>query len=190
MEKDKIAELARAFAEGDKDAFGKLYEIYVKPIYNFIYYKTHHRESAEEITSEVFLKAYKSAADYNSAKGTFQAWIYKIARNSVIDHYRAARPSLNIDDAWDLGSNEDILKDVENKIILKKVQDYISKLPLSQRDIIIMRIWQGLSYDEISEIVGKSEANCKMIFSRAINKLRSSIPEATLVIALSLILKN
>ena len=190
MDPEKAAALAREFEGGSKEAFGQLYDAYLKPIYNFIYYKTHHKETAEDLTAQVFLKAYRSAASYHSSKGTFQAYIYQIARHAVIDHYRATRPSLNIDDIWDLGSNENVAKDAENRILLEKIQLYIKDLPALQRDIIIMRVWQEMSYTEIGKIIGKNETSCKMTFSRAIKKLRETMPEAAFALMLALIIKN
>ncbi|MFA6105662.1 MAG: RNA polymerase sigma factor [Patescibacteria group bacterium] len=190
MDPIKAAALAREFEGGSKEAFGELYEAYLKPIYNFVYYKTHHKETAEELTAEVFLKAYRSVNSYHSEKGTFQAWIYQIARHAIIDHYRSNKTILNIDDVWDLGSKEDVAKDIENKIMLEKVQKYIQELPSEQRDIIILRVWQDLSYTEIAEIIGKSEASCKMTFSRALKKLRTSMPEAAFALVLALIIRN
>jgi RNA polymerase sigma-70 factor (ECF subfamily) len=136
------------------------------------------------------MKAYRSVANFKASKGTFQAWVYQIARRTVIDHYRATKKTINIDDVWDLSSGENIQVDTENRIILEKVQMYIKGLPSEQRDILIMRIWQEMSYAEIAEVINKSEASCKMTFSRAIKKLKTVMPEAALVFLIFLTINN
>lgn len=163
---------------GIYDDFGLLYDKYIKKIYDFIYFKTTHKETAEDLTSQTFLKALEKIATFNSAKGTFSAWLYQIARNNVIDHYRAKKENLNIDDIWDLAGREDIERDIDSRENVAAVEKYLKNLKPEQRDIIIMRIWQEMPYAEMAEILGKSEDACKMTFSRAIGKLRQEMPLA------------
>lgn len=175
--------VARAKA-GDKAAFGELYDKFIKPIYTFIYYKTHHKETAEDITSLVFTRAYTSLKNFDQDKGTFSAWVYQIARNAVIDHYRSSKPMMDIEDAWDLAGKEDVERDAHTRIELAKVEMYLKELSSEQRDIVIMRVWQEMSYAEIAEALGKSEASCKMMFSRTIATLRETMPLPALLIFL------
>lgn len=171
--------LIAAVQSGDKDAFSALYEQYVKQIYTFIYYKTHHKETAEDITSLAFMKAYNNFTTFDPAKGPFSAWLYRIARNCVVDHYRAKKPvSMDIEDMWDLdiANNEDVLRDVHNRLVFEDVQKYMRELSAEQREVITMRIWGELSFKEIAEALGKSEGSCKMMFGRTIAKLREQMP--------------
>lgn len=175
-----IAELQK----GNKEAFTPLYHEFIRPIYNFVYYKTHHKETAEDITSTVFTKAFTNIASFKSDKGPFSAWLYQIARNQIIDHYRAVKPTLDIEDAWGVGDESDIERDLDTKEQLAKVKTYLQGLSAEQRDIVIMRVWQEMSYAEIAAALGKSEASCKMMFSRTISKLREEIPAISLVLLL------
>lgn len=179
-------QLVARFQEGDAEAFGLLYDAYAKKIYDFVYYRTHHRETAEDLVSDVFMKALAAAPNFDAAKGTFSAWLYRIARNRVIDHYRTDKSSRDVDieDVWDvLASNTDVARDAEARERLASAEKLIAKLPAAQRDVVIMRAWDQLSYAEIAEICGKSEAACKMTFSRAVATLRLNAPLA-LVLAL------
>lgn len=164
--------------KGNTTEFGKIYDHYIKKIYRFVYYKTHHKENAEDITSKVFIKAFENIRKFNPKKGNFQGWIYKIARNSVIDFYRSQKLEENIDDAWDLETGEDVEGDTEIRIKIKEIKEYLKDLSPIQRDIIIMRVWQELSYKEIAEAIGKNEANCKMIYVRGVKKLKDVMPLA------------
>ena len=167
------AELIQNFQTGRRDAFGPLYDAYIKKIYDFIYYKIHHRETAEDLTSQTFLKAFKALERFNPSGGSFQAWLYQIARHTVIDHFRLSRPQQPIQDAWDLASNEDIPTDTDTRLRIEKVKAALQQLPSQHRELIIMRLWQGLSFAEIAEILRKSEQSCKMQFSRTIRKFRA-----------------
>ncbi len=161
---------------GDLEEFGLLYDQYIKKIYDFIYYKTHHKETAEDLTSLTFMKALGNINTYKATKGTFSAWLYQIARNTVIDYYRTRKSDVNITDVWDLSSDENLDQDMDSKEKLKDVKKYLKKLTGEQRDIVIMRVWQEMSYQEIAVIMNKSEASCKMMFSRTIRILRKEMP--------------
>ena len=160
----------------NRDNFGKLYDKHIKKIFNFIYYKTHHKETAEDLTSETFIKALNNLDKFDESKGSFSTWIYKIARNTVIDFYRTKKNSVDIDDIWDLSTDEDILRDLDTAKKLEDVKEYLKTLKSEQREIVMLRVWEEMSYKEISEVMGKSEASCKMAFSRTIKILKERMP--------------
>lgn len=171
---------------GNLEDFGKLYDTYVRKIYDFIYYKTHHRETAEDLTSQTFFKALQNIKNFDIVQGSFSAWLYTIARNTVIDHYRTAKLHVDLEDIWDLPGSQNVHLDAENREALDKVREYLKELDPEHREIVVMRVWNGLSYKEIAETLGKSEDSCKMMFSRVITKLREKLPVESLLILLAL----
>lgn len=175
MEKS-LESLAIDFKQGNDLVFTEIYDRMFKKIYRFIYFKTFHKETAEDITSQVFMKILDKMHSYKPEKGKFSSWVYRIAQNKVIDYYRTRKTATNIDDVWDLADSTDVAIDVENRQKLEEVYQYLKKLKPQQREIIVMRVWQELSYREIADILGKSEASCKVAFGRSIAKLRESIP--------------
>jgi RNA polymerase sigma-70 factor (ECF subfamily) len=181
---DEAAVISRCQA-GQLEEFGLLYDAYIRRIYDFIYYKTHHKETAEDLVSRTFMKALEKIQTFSLEKGTFQGWLYQIARNTVIDHYRTQKKDVNIEDVWDLKDNQDIARDLEAKMKVEEIKDYLAKLKPEQRDIIIMRVWQGLTYQEIAGITGKTEGSCKMVYSRAIQALRREMPITALFVLLA-----
>ena len=122
------------------------------------------------------MKALNKIESFNCNKGHFSSWIYKIARNNVIDHYRTKKDELDINDVWDLSDDSDMNFDFDIKQKLEKVEKYLKKLDSKKREIIILRVWQEMSYREISQIMGKSEASCKMMFLRTIKELKKEMP--------------
>lgn len=180
MELNEIETIKKCQA-GNLSEFGVLYDAYIKKIYNFVYYKTFNKETAEDLTSKTFFKALKSIKSFDLKSEGFSGWIYKIARNTVIDFYRTNRNLQNIDDIWDLRDNFDLQLDIDNKKKVEEIRKYLKKLKTSQREIVILRIWEGYSYREVAEIVGKSEESCKMSFSRTIKKLKTEMPIALFI---------
>lgn len=178
-------EIVSRVQNGETQFFGALYELYLKKIFVFIYYKTHHRETAQDLTSQTFMKALEKISTFDSGRGRFNSWIYGIARNSVTDHFRSFHFAKNIEDVWDLTTGEDVVRDVSNKIQLEEIRVGLQKLSPQQREIIILRVWQGLKFSEISEILGKSEAACKMEFSRGIKNLEKEVILVLLLVSLT-----
>ncbi len=170
------AALARRAQAGDADAFGQLYQALIEPIYRFVFYKTFHTETTEDITSQVFFKTLDTIASFNPNKGSFSTWVYQIARHTVIDHFRTQKNQVDIQDAWDIGEDSMVQRDVDAHLRLEAVRGQMQKLPSETRDLLILRLWEELSYAEIAQILGKSEAACKMSFSRAIRDLRAQLP--------------
>lgn len=175
MDPNQEKQIIKACQVGNFEGFDLLYEAYVKKIYSFVYYKTYHRETAEDLVSAVFMKVLENINGYKANRGSFSAWLYGIARHTVVDHFRALRPTVQIEDVWDLADPENLEVDFDAREKLEAVKKYLAKFKPAHREIIMMRLWGELSYREISEIVGTSEANCKMIFSRGVSRLRSEM---------------
>ena len=168
--------LAAAAARGDSDAFGKLYDLYFDRIYRFLYYRTLHRETAEDLCSKTFLKALGALSGFRPEKGSFSSWLYRIASNTLIDHFRTAGRLETVSDVWELPSGEDPSAEVDNRLCWEKFKPVFDKLEAGKKEIIIMRVWDELSFREIAELTGRTEAACKMSFKRSLDTLRKSVP--------------
>lgn len=172
---------------GNLDRFAEIYDLYIEKIYSFIYYRVGHKETAEDITSTVFMKSMDKIGSFNSSQGNFSSWLYRIARNSVIDHYRTKKETANIDDFFDLGQSDNFDDKLDTSLKLEEVKKYLQNFSKEQREIIIMRVWDELSYKEIAEITGKSEGAIKMIVSRIMSSIRKEPSLVGLIIWLKLI---
>jgi RNA polymerase sigma-70 factor (ECF subfamily) len=168
-------DLIKNCQNGQSEAFAEIYDRYFEKIYKFIYYKVGHRETAEDLCSLTFTKALESIKKFNADKALLSAWIYKIARNNVVDYYRSKKEIYDIDKATDLYHEENFSENMTKAAQLENIKEKLKLLTEDQREIIVMRVWNEMSYKEISEVVGKSENNCKVIFSRSLKQLRYSL---------------
>jgi RNA polymerase sigma-70 factor (ECF subfamily) len=161
---------------GRLEDFDPLYRAYVSRIYAYLYRRTLHREVAEDLTSQTFIKALEGIGGYAPRKGPFAAWLYTIARNALTDHFRSRRETVDIENVWDLSSDADVQSDVGNRLEYEKLREALQNLDAHKREIVMLRLWDGLSYKEIAALTGKTETNCKVIFSRTLDSLRKELP--------------
>ena len=174
MEMDE-RQIIAAIRAGDTEQFGTLYDAYFQKIYNYIFYRTRHRETAEDLVSATFLKAVNHLGRFDAGKGNFSAWLYRIARNTLYDHYRGAKATENLDDVAEPAAEGSLEYEIFIKQASGAVKENFNILSKEQREVITMRIWDGLAYSEIAEIMEKSEASCKTIFHRGMVKLRETV---------------
>lgn len=162
MDSQQLLAAIKACQEGNSQEFGKIYDLYIRKIYNYLYYRVMHQPTAEDLTSVTFFKALDHINNFQTEKGTFQAWLYRIARNTLIDHFRTAKEVSSLEQAAEIRSKEDLSALVGDKLLLEQVREFIFTLPAEQKDLVIMRVWDGLSYSEIAQISGRTESALKM----------------------------
>ena len=168
-------ELVIQCQSGNLWVFSELYDRYIDKIYKFVYIKTSNQEIAEDITSDVFYKAMNSIHSFDIKEwSSFKSWIYTIANNKVIDFYRTQKTTLDIEECFDLSIKNDFADDVDNKDKLDKIVEFLDTLKPDQKEIIMLRIWEDLSYKEISQITWKTLDNCKKIVSRWLKTIQAN----------------
>jgi len=172
-----------ACKQGDLTRFAELYDLYFERIYKFVYYRTFNKELAEDLVSKIFLKSLEAIGKFDNRRGSFSAWLYSVARNTVFDHFRTARQTSDLEAVLNLAGENSPEQGTETKLVLEKVIKFLKALSADQRDLVIMRVWDGLGFAEIAAITGKSEAGAKMAYSRIMAKLRTAIPHAMLALA-------
>lgn len=168
-------------AQGDLQAFGYVYDGFVKKLYDYAFFRTKDKQIAEDIVSDTFIKALEHITSFDSKKGTAASWLYRIARNTLVDHYRARQKTASLPEEYDVVDTSDLKVSIENKDMLHKVEGALQKLSEKEREIIILRVWDELSYKEIAEVLGKSESSLKMAASRALKSLRKELPAGVYV---------
>ncbi|TSA44283.1 RNA polymerase sigma factor [bacterium] len=166
--------------EGKEEAFGQLYDKYMPAIYRFVFLKTGGQKGlAEDICHEVFLNAWQKIGNFQFQGYPFSSWLYRIAANAVIDHYRTRKININIDTVPEEAVVENVsLNDkFDDKLDLQTIKVCLKKLEPSYQDVLIMKFVEELSNKEISAALEKSEGAVRVIQHRAIKQLKKYIED-------------
>jgi RNA polymerase sigma-70 factor (ECF subfamily) len=167
---------------GTREIFAELYEEFLPRVFRYIRYRVNSEEVTEDLTSVVFEKALTNFEKYSKEKATFSTWIFSIARNAVIDHYRtqARRPSLSLEKAEiEVPSNEPLpVETLEKMEEREKLRECISRLPAEEQEIIALKFGSGMNNRQIAKTMGLSESNVGTRLYRAVRKLRDSFRKA------------
>ncbi|MBI2037684.1 MAG: RNA polymerase sigma factor [Candidatus Magasanikbacteria bacterium] len=190
MSRSKISEkilLFKLHTRKDPEAFAKLYDIYARRIYSFIFFKVGNREEAEDITSEVFLKAWRYINEKKNIE-SFSGLLYKLARNSIIDLYRSkasqkellsvdqeieAEQKLGSTAVWEAGFE----KKIGDKIEVQKIILALQKLKHEYREVVTLRYVDELEISEIAEITGKGHISIRVTLHRGLKKLKQILDQ-------------
>ena len=170
-------------AKRDPEAFGQLYQHYVARIYNYHYRHTGNVHEAEDLTSRTFFRALRSIAGYRDYGYSFQAWLFKIAHNLVVNLYRdqSRRPSISLDDAspqelQDMSFGER-LETWEEKRLLSRA---IEALPEERKTLLLLKFVEQMSNAQVAVVLGKSEGAVKALYHRTLLSLRQMVSEGKL----------
>ena len=176
-----VKELVEKAQNKDRDAFGSLFDLYYDKVLNYVFRRVLNTEYAKDITSNTFLKALKNLDQFEWRNGpfSFSGWIFKIATNEVNQYFRKQnRYKLTIDDPdfKELGDNNKIAEEIEKKIdndkhllILNKA---IKQLKPIYQDILHLKYFEEMSYEEISQVLNKNESTIRVYSKRAKEELR------------------
>lgn len=176
ISQDIIDSLVVRAQKGDTDAFSLLYNELLDPVFRFCFFKVNTREIAEDLTSEVFLNVWNKLQSYKkSGDLQFSSWVFRIAHNKVIDHFRKNKEqTLELKEELEIpdSSFDDAQKIVENDFLRKELSFYLSKIPAQQAESIILKYFSELDNAEISQVMGKSETAIRILQSRGIKTIR------------------
>ena len=177
----EVDEESRLVADLKKDpeAFGELYRRYLTPIYRYIYVRLGNKADAEDLTSEVFLRALRKLDTYRYLGYPFSAWLFRIAYHLIIDYRRSRRPTKPVDDFSEslADDREDPLASVLRDEEHGRLKKHIESLPRMQQEALALRFSGGLKNREIGKVLGKSEATVKMMIHRAVSALKGVIED-------------
>lgn len=162
---------------GDQTAFAKLYDEYATKIQRFVYFKVSDRESTQDITNEVFIKILNYLADGGQINN-FQSFLYRTARNLIIDFYRTRRPSEPLEQAGEIIIKTDFDQNIDQKIIIENVKKYLGNLKPEYQEAVLLRFFDDLSIPEIAEVIDESEANVRQRVHRGVKMLKECLRAA------------
>jgi len=170
FEVGRLVERARA---GDRQAFGELYDRYAERVYRFALARLDEPADAEDMLQRTFLKAIEALPRYEERGLPFGAWLFRIARNALIDRNRVRRVTLPLDDAAHHADEADHpARLVELSADQERVRAALSALTAEQRDVLVYRFFAGLSMSEIAALMGKREGSVRSLKSRALASMK------------------
>jgi RNA polymerase sigma-70 factor (ECF subfamily) len=191
IERDAVQRAAR----GDQQAVGQLYDAYVEPLFRFCVARVGNETDAEDLTEEIFLKVIRSIDGFEwrplariaSADGTeqeerspFRAWLFRIARNHVISHYRRqnTRKSEGEVPEWIPDEALGPAELTERSVTIDELFRVVEALPAAQREVIQLRFGAGLSIAETAEALDKQQTNVKVLQHKGIKRLKELLEAA------------
>ncbi|MCJ0874187.1 sigma-70 family RNA polymerase sigma factor [Streptomyces sp. ZAF1911] len=176
----RMMDLVERAQAGEADAFGRLYDQYSDTVYRYIYYRVGGKATAEDLTSETFLRALRRISTFTWQGRDFGAWLVTIARNLVADHFKSSRFRLEVTTGEMLDANEverspedSVLESLSNAALLEAVR----KLNPQQQECVTLRFLQGLSVAETARVMGKNEGAIKTLQYRAVRTLARLLPD-------------
>ena len=159
---------------GDANAFGRLYDMYVDRIYRHACYRVGSTEDAEDLTQQVFLRAWQAIGRYKKTSSPFLTWLMRISHNLVIDFYRSKKDKTYLDfEIASSDSHSNPERVVEMEFDQQQLRRAILRLSADQQQVILMSFIEGFSYSEIASTLGKSEGAIRVIQHRALKKMRN-----------------
>ncbi len=173
-------ELIKRAKSGEPEAFGKLYDTHVSAIYRFVLLRVQRKPDAEDITQQVFLKALEGLDRYEMRESIpFSSWLYRIARNTVIDYYRTSRDHVDIELVSEKQFAEDLElgKKVDDSIQFETVVKALDRLTEDEQNIVILRFIEGFSNKEVADTLEKSDGAVRVAQHRALKKIKRHLEE-------------
>jgi RNA polymerase sigma factor (sigma-70 family) len=169
-------ELIKEILEGSQAAMEILVKKHYKPVFAYVYRKTGDKNTAFDITQEVFIKMLKALTHYNGV-GKFENWLYKIAFNSYLDYVRASKANginkqMELDDQLP-DKQANVWPLLEKKLARKRIQQALDSLPEDQREVVILKYYHDLRFKDIAEITNSKEPTVKTRMRRGLVRLRT-----------------
>lgn len=176
---DRLNGLIIAARQGNEAAYTELYDLFFEKIYRFIFFRVGHKEVAEDLTEDVFIKVFKSLRALQQDK-LFESWVYQIARNRIIDYYRSKKLVIPLEEVENTLEYETNVVDIVNleaqqKIFIKLLKE----LTPEQQTVIKLKFLEDMENTEIAAIMDKTEGTIRVIQHRAISKLKDLISRLT-----------
>lgn len=163
-------------ARQDPKAFGELYLLYVEHVFRYLYSRIGNVHEAEDITAQTFLAAFESFDRFRQ-DGHFASWLFRIARNKAMDHFRQQKNTSPISAAVDIPADNDPLIEVIQSEQTEALSKLIQSLPEDDRELLRLRFLAALSFPEIAHCLHCNEAALKKTIYRLLARLHSQLEE-------------
>ncbi|HET9912390.1 MAG TPA: sigma-70 family RNA polymerase sigma factor [Anaerolineales bacterium] len=172
------ARLVERAKSGDAEAFARLYDAYVERVSRYVYFRVAEDCDVEDLVSQVFLKAWENLDRYRMGNSPFAAWLYTIARNLVIDHYRTKKDILTLEDILALPADMELPDEqAQTRFDLEALRDALQFLTPDQQQALILKYIAGLPNGSIAKIMNKQEGTVRGLQMRGLQTLAKYMKE-------------
>jgi RNA polymerase sigma factor (sigma-70 family) len=161
-------------AKDDPAAFGQLYDHYVQPVYRYLYSRVGITHDAEDLTSQTFMAAFEYLPRYRE-RGQFAAWLFRIARSKMADHFRGNRYEVDLETAQRFAGGDDALLQVIQNEEISRLTFLIKNLNFEEQDLIHLRYVAELTFAEVADLLGKREEAVKQSVYRLLARLKGQM---------------
>lgn len=167
---------------GDAEAFAKLYDAYVERVSRYVYFRISEDYDVEDLVSQVFLKAWENLSHYKAGNSLFAAWLYTIAKNLVIDHYRTRKDTLPLEEILALASETEMPdEEVQTRFDLAALRNALQVLPYDQQQALILKYIAGVPNESIARLLNKQEGTVRGLQMRGLQTLAKHMKEKEVV---------
>ncbi|HEY5532550.1 MAG TPA: sigma-70 family RNA polymerase sigma factor [Candidatus Anoxymicrobiaceae bacterium] len=177
-EEDYLKELIARAKEGDRRAYGKIFRLCYEDIFDYIARRVGNRSDAEDLTMHVFAKGLNAVSSYEDRGYSVKAWLYRIAHNAVVDHFRTQRPSVDLEDLPEIADDSNIEAMISAREELEGLYKEIAALPAAQAEVLLLRFVEDRSVAETAMILDKKEVTVRALQFKGIKNLRARVMEA------------
>lgn len=167
--------LVQRAKRGDRAAFAQIYDTFVDRIYKYAYYRVGHSNDAEDITAQVFIKAWQAIGRYETMGRPFAAWLYRIAHNQIVDFFRARRETAPLESANSQISSFDVEDMILRHAQADLLREAIKHLSPDQQAVIALRFLEGWGTEEAAHIMGKTPGAVRTLQHRALARLNQIV---------------
>ena len=156
----------------DQEALEQIHDLYYVPVFRYIAFRINEPQTAEDLTSEVFIRLLSALRDHTAPKNTLRGWLYSVASRVVKDHYRKQyrRQQSSLDDSFPSPADGPDQK-VESMLTNEYLRQAVTELTEEQQQVIALRFGYEMSIRDVAQTTGKSEGAIKMLQARAIAAL-------------------
>lgn len=167
----KLQTFIRDAQRGSTQAYGEIYRILLPKIFRFVWYEVRDKQTAEDLTQVTFLRLWKAINSYDTEKGSFSSFTFAIARNLIIDWQRKKR-TVSLEAIGEVEERDDIVEKLIQHDTVDGVRQALATLPDEDRQLVVLRYFEEVPYEEIAKIVGKQEGAVRVKLHRILRQLK------------------
>lgn len=170
-------QLLQGFVDGRSDMMAQLVRRYRQPLFGFLYRLTGDRGGSADLFQDTFLRVLGHAESFDG-RSRVRTWIFAIALNLCRSQWRRKTlPQVSLAAAGQVGENPDIRRDIDRVILNHRIEAALAELPPQQREVVVLTLYEEMSYPEISRMVGRPLGTVKSQMRLALAKLRPALKD-------------